>query len=153
MKHTVILDLETLRVLETRSYPDDTAYSPDCHTEFWVPENIDLDDIQVVKTAPHEPPRVILHPDKYEVYWHRVREKRDTLLAKTDYLMLQDIPISEDIVSAYREYRQQLRDLPQNTNVKDPSIIDVSINPKLRDPSEIVWPTEPSKLEQNSIEP
>ena len=53
-----------------------------------------------------------------------LREKRNQLLAETDYLALSDVTLSEDM----RTYRQALRDLPANTSV----------------PANPTWPVKPS---------
>ena len=53
-----------------------------------------------------------------------LREKRNQLLAETDYLALSDATLSEDM----RTYRQALRDLPANTS----------------DPANPTWPVKPS---------
>lgn len=42
----------------------------------------------------------------------KLREKRDELLAKTDYLVMPDYPISEEDLAKIKAYRQALRDLP-----------------------------------------
>ena len=52
-----------------------------------------------------------------------LRAKRNQLLAETDYLALSDATLSEEM----RLYRQQLRDLPANT-----------------DPANPTWPVKPS---------
>ena len=44
--------------------------------------------------------------------WNALREKRDQLLAKTDYAALRDTALTD----AMRNYRQALRDLPANTS-------------------------------------
>jgi len=44
--------------------------------------------------------------------WNELREKRDELLAKTDYAALKDTELSD----AMKKYRQALRDLPANTS-------------------------------------
>tara|TARA_B100001057_G_C22613099_1_gene857380 strand:+ start:633 stop:914 length:282 start_codon:yes stop_codon:yes gene_type:complete len=54
-----------------------------------------------------------------------LREKRNRLLAETDYLTLSD---TTEISDAWKTYRQALRDLPANTS----------------DPENPVWPTKPS---------
>ena len=41
----------------------------------------------------------------------QVRATRDSLLAKTDYLLMPDYPISEEYLVRVKEYRQQLRDI------------------------------------------
>ena len=55
--------------------------------------------------------------------WQELRERRNVLLAETDYLALSDVTLTEDM----RVYRQALRDLPANTT----------------DPANPTWPTKP----------
>tara|TARA_R100001443_G_scaffold110621_1_gene122717 strand:+ start:221 stop:511 length:291 start_codon:yes stop_codon:yes gene_type:complete len=55
-----------------------------------------------------------------------LRNERDKRLVKTDWTQGEDVP--DNIKTAYKSYRQTLRDVPQNyTNVLD-----------------VVWPTEPN---------
>ena len=61
-------------------------------------------------------------PDEW--VWERLRLRRNTLIADCDWRMVADSPF--DTV-AWREYRQALRDLPENTV----------------DPRQAVWPTSP----------
>jgi len=53
-----------------------------------------------------------------------LREKRNRLLAETDYLTLSD---TTEMSDAWKTYRQALRDLPANTS----------------DPENPTWPTKP----------
>ena len=46
------------------------------------------------------------------VWFSRLRHWRNEELAKTDYLMISDVPADKD---AWAQYRQDLRDLPSNT--------------------------------------
>lgn len=55
--------------------------------------------------------------------WNELREKRNQLLAETDYLALSDVTMSDEM----QTYRQALRDLPANTT----------------DPANPVWPVKP----------
>ena len=50
--------------------------------------------------------------DQYEkdVTWEEVRHKRDSELTRTDFWALKDLTMSQ----AKKDYRQALRDLPQN---------------------------------------
>jgi hypothetical protein len=48
-----------------------------------------------------------------------VREKRDNLLAQSDYVMMVDYPMEDK--SAWEAYRQELRDLPASND--DPDLI------------------------------
>lgn len=41
-----------------------------------------------------------------------IREKRNELLAETDWAMLPDISLTDSVRSTYIVYRQELRDLP-----------------------------------------
>ena len=69
----------------------------------------------------------------------RLREERDKKLLQTDKYSITDWPHpTEEIRQAWITYRQQLRDLPTNTD----SIKDISLN----DQNEligVVWPTPP----------
>lgn len=47
---------------------------------------------------------------EYDVSWQALREKRDQALAASDWRALKDVTLS----AAWRDYRQALRDLPQN---------------------------------------
>jgi len=55
--------------------------------------------------------------------WSSLRTKRTKLLAETDYLALSDATLSAEM----RTYRQELRDLPDNTS----------------DPANPTWPVKP----------
>jgi hypothetical protein len=56
-----------------------------------------------------------------EWVWERLRNRRDQLLAQTDFRMIPDAPWDR---APWEAYRQALRDLPANTS----------------DPREAVWP-------------
>lgn len=58
-----------------------------------------------------------------EAKYGSLRQKRNQLLAETDYLALSDVTMSDKM----QTYRQALRDLPANTS----------------DPANPVWPTKP----------
>lgn len=55
------------------------------------------------------------------------RAQRNGLLYACDWTQLGDVPISDELQSAWVDYRQALRDVPQQENF----------------PTEIVWPTAP----------
>lgn len=57
----------------------------------------------------------------------RAREERDKLLGETDYLLMQDYPLTDEQREAWIVYRQALRDLPDTEGW----------------PMNIVWPTKP----------
>lgn len=58
------------------------------------------------------------------------REKRDGLLAETDYLLMPDYPISSEALVALKTYRQALRDVPEQAGF----------------PSKIEWPEKPEAI-------
>ena len=58
------------------------------------------------------------------------REKRDQLLAETDYLLMPDYPIEAAVLAALKTYRQALRDVPEQTGF----------------PNTIEWPSKPEVI-------
>ena len=62
--------------------------------------------------------------DILAVKWGEIRIKRDNLLAELDWMGVSDFTMS----SAWKTYRQALRDLPASES----------------DPDDITWPDEPS---------
>lgn len=58
------------------------------------------------------------------------RAKRDKLLSDTDWTQTLDAPIDETTRTAYRVYRQALRDIPQQDGF----------------PLDIIWPELPAKV-------
>ena len=59
--------------------------------------------------------------------WRYVRNKRDDLLAKTDWVVTRASETGVAETDAWKTYRQALRDIPTQS-----------------DPFNITWPTEPS---------
>ncbi len=57
-----------------------------------------------------------------------IRSERDRLISETDYLTNSDYPISEEDRELIREYRQALRDIPQQEGF----------------PENVVWPDKPA---------
>lgn len=62
-----------------------------------------------------------------EQQWAEIRARRDELLNQTDYTQVTDTPISATSKIAFVTYRQQLRDITNQS-----------------DPYNIVWPTSPN---------
>ena len=60
--------------------------------------------------------------------WQTLRDKRDQLLTETDWVVTMHKELGTNISSAWKTYRQALRDLPANTS----------------DPTDVTWPTKPS---------
>jgi len=63
--------------------------------------------------------------DILAVKWEDIRSRRDNLMAESDWRSMPDSPTMS---SAWKTYRQALRDLPASES----------------DPDDITWPTKPS---------
>jgi hypothetical protein len=59
--------------------------------------------------------------------WDQVRQRRNALLSDSDWTQLADVVLSDELKQAWRAYRQQLRDLPNNGE----------------SPESVSWPVEP----------
>jgi hypothetical protein len=59
--------------------------------------------------------------------WKDVRSQRDRLLNETDWVVTKATETGETVTSAWKTYRQKLRDVPSQS-----------------DPDNITWPTKPS---------
>ena len=59
--------------------------------------------------------------------WAQVRVERDRLLASCDWTQVVDAPLTASAKQAWADYRQALRDIPQEQD----------------DPDSIVWPETP----------
>jgi hypothetical protein len=57
-----------------------------------------------------------------------LRQTRNGLLSESDWTQIPDAPLTEAQKTEWQTYRQQLRDLPSNTE----------------DPRNVTWPTKPS---------
>jgi hypothetical protein len=49
-----------------------------------------------------------------------IRKVRNNLLAQSDWTQLSDVALTEDQKSDWKKYRQELRDLPENCDPKNP---------------------------------
>ena len=124
------------------SLPDDTfrasaesagyiCMESDTEPEFytrWVrtpadsPDNVAPKDTDVGGIA------IYLTDEEYDtVLAASARQKRDRLIATTDYLVTPDYPISDDRLAKVKIYRQALRDIPEQSGF----------------PRTIAWPEKP----------
>ena len=62
-----------------------------------------------------------------ELAWEFARDKRNRLLSECDWTCVTDTQLSDADQTSWQEYRQALRDVPQNEN----------------DPETITWPDAP----------
>lgn len=63
-----------------------------------------------------------------ETQWRSVRSERDALLTASDWVITKALETSTSVPQDWADYRQALRDLPQNTS----------------DPFNVAWPSKPS---------
>ena len=71
---------------------------------------------------------IVLTDDEYDtVLANSARQKRDRLIAATDYLVTPDYPIESDRLAKVKTYRQALRDVPEQSGF----------------PRTITWPEKP----------
>jgi hypothetical protein len=66
---------------------------------------------------------------KIQQAWTALRTERNQILAQSDWTQLQDAHLSAEKKSAWADYRQALRDLPENAT----------------DPTQVTWPVSPSQ--------
>jgi hypothetical protein len=68
-------------------------------------------------------------------YWEELRVLRDQRLSESDWTQVADAPLTEEQKDAWKNYRQELRDLPEN--ITDPK-------PLVLDENHSSWPVRPS---------
>ena len=92
------------------------------HTPADSPDNVATKDADVGDIA------IYLTDAEYDtVLAASARQKRDRLIAATDYLVTPDYPIESDRLAKVKIYRQALRDIPEQSGF----------------PRNIIWPEKP----------
>lgn len=93
------------------------------------PAELDADCVKVVDVdgALEVQVDVDLAAEKLERQWSSLRQQRNQKLAACDWTQMADAPLNAQDKTAWGLYRQELRDLPENTE----------------DPANPVWPDEP----------
>ena len=76
---------------------------------------------QIVTSAQRE-------AESEQAAWDALRAERDRRLAASDWVILRNLETSEPVPQAWLDYRQDLRDLPENTT----------------DPADPDWPEAPA---------
>ena len=87
-----------------------------------------------VKPAKSEDGSVTLVPNP-DWYWTALRAQRNSLLVASDWTQLQDAHLSAEKKSAWADYRQALRDLPDECT----------------DPTQVDWPLDPTAVVQAPV--
>ena len=100
---------------------------PEFYTR-WVHTPADSPDNVAPKDADMRGITIYLTDAEYDtVLAASARQKRDRLIAVTDYLVTPDYPISDDRLAKIKTYRQALRDIPEQAGF----------------PRTITWPEKP----------
>lgn len=90
---------------------------------FTVSYNVITGETEIIPFPPEEVAR--MEAAAVEFSWKRLREERNRLLSGSDWTQVGDAPVDK---SAWAAYREELRNLPQNTI----------------DPLNPVWPVPPT---------
>lgn len=93
--------------------------------------NYSLDEIykyQVIGGIIKSKPQDVIDEIEATTAWDKIRKIRSKLLSASDWTQSPDSPLSEAQQQSWRDYRQALRDLPENTT----------------DPLNPTWPSKPS---------
>lgn len=86
----------------------------------WKPEN-------TIEKPTEETLRALDAEISLELRWDKVKSKRNKLLTSCDWTQIPDSPLSSEQKSEWAQYRQLLRDVPQQQV----------------EPEQVVWPSSP----------
>jgi hypothetical protein len=144
MKHYWVVNKETKAMIASGDddFKSRCSIGPD---QMWleVPEDLHPANVKVEETpevpevldeegnitSPAIPSSLSLIEDplKSSPLWAKLREERNKKLAECDYTVLADADLTTAQKTAWKAYRQSLRDLPEVS----------------QDPDSVVWPTKP----------
>ena len=129
----VILDSNTLSVVDW--YFSDSPIVPATPgIRLEVPEGLTWETVRGVED-PSSPGTFTLQADpskvqaKIQQAWTALRTERNARLAACDWTQMPDSPLSQAARASWSDYRQSLRDLPENAT----------------DPTQVTWPVSPSQ--------
>ena len=110
--------VEADAVSHVETYGGFATTNPGGSTSYWV---VDEDAQTVVNDQAQA------DADALERSWDRLRTERDSLLTSSDWTQYNDSPLTDEAKTIWATHRQELRDLPANTD----------------DPSNPTWPDAP----------
>jgi hypothetical protein len=90
-----------------------------------LPECIDGNWVESYKITPKTEEQI---NSDFEIYKQQTRYSRNIFLEMSDWTQFNDSPLTEEKKNEWKIYRQQLRDMPEQSGF----------------PWEVVWPTQPS---------
>ena len=106
--------------------------NPQASAHLSVPEGLTWDAVVAVRaddgtiTLQADPSKV---QAKIQQAWTALRTERNARLAACDWTQMPDSPLSQAARASWSDYRQSLRDLPENAT----------------DPTQVTWPVSPSQ--------
>jgi hypothetical protein len=118
MPWRIVVDSDAQEVLRyTTTFPEQFTeqYPLDTYTHLLTENGVDPDSF---KPAKSEDGSVTLVPN-VAWYWTQLRTDRNARLAACDWTQLQDAHLSAEKKSAWADYRQALRDLPEEVQDLD----------------------------------
>ena len=145
----VYADKDTLEIVKNYSYwgkymPPHVPYKepeiPENCVKLNVEGNYGLSQIKVVKNDNEYKVEYDPEKDMIEIENLRkedIREKRNKLLAESDWTSMPDIPLSDEKRNEWKVYRQELRDITDNMGITIDNFQTFNVN-------DIVWPTKPN---------
>jgi len=110
--------VEADAVTHVEAYGGFVAPDPGGSTNYWV---VDAD----AQTITNDQAQA--DADALESSWASLRMERDSLLVSSDWTQYNDSPLTDEAKTSWAIYRQELRDLPANTD----------------DPANPTWPDAP----------
>jgi len=110
--------VEADSISHVETYGGFSAPNPGGSTSYWVVD----EDAQTVTNDQAQ-----ADADALENSWDRLRMERDSLLVSSDWTQYNDSPLADEVKTSWATHRQELRDLPANTD----------------DPSNPTWPDAP----------
>lgn len=133
-----IYNKKTGQILRTISVPleliNNQLYSDEWYIDGWFPDNVYYIENGIPTIFPIKPSehhifdysiKQWVDPRTSDTEWPIVRDKRNQLLAASDWTQLPDVPLATK--EAWAIYRQALRDITEQP-----------------DPFNIIWPTPPN---------
>lgn len=119
-------DRKPVAMMETEPNHDDLTSRGEVAVEH--SEEMPLLDAELTADGRVQRKPASVGPIPEEAAWAVLRAERNRRLARSDWTVLPDSPLSPEKVAEWKVYRQALRDLPENTT----------------DPANPVWPAPPA---------
>ena len=108
--------VEADAVSHVATYGGFVAPNPGGGTSYWVVD-------EAAKTVVND--QAQNDADALKRSWDRLRAERDSLLVSSDWTQYNDSPLADEVKTSWATYRQELRDLPANTDdPADPTWLD-----------------------------